>query len=69
VRYKSCGRSFEPRTAVVVNVKKIVGLLVIALLIFFVVAQPDGAANSLQNILGMLRDVAVNVTRFVTNLV
>lgn len=51
------------------NVKKIVGLLVIALLIFFVVAQPDGAANSLQNILGMLRDVAVNVTRFVTNLV
>lgn len=51
------------------NVKKIVGLLVIALLIFFVVAQPDGAANSLQNILGMLRDVAVNITRFFTNLV
>jgi hypothetical protein len=59
----------SPERQVVVNVKKIVGLLVIALLIFFVVAQPDGAANSLQNILGMLRDVAVNITRFFTNLV
>lgn len=49
--------------------KKIVGLLVIALLIFFVVAQPDGAANSVQNILGMLRDAASSVTRFVTHLV
>jgi hypothetical protein len=54
---------------VVVNVKKIVGLLAIALLIFFVVTQPDGAATSLQNIGTTLRDAANSVTRFVTQLV
>ncbi|MEJ3656761.1 hypothetical protein WEH80_27760 [Actinomycetes bacterium KLBMP 9759] len=51
------------------NVKKIVGLLAIALLIFFVVTQPDGAANSLSNIVGTLRDAAESVTRFFTRLV
>ncbi|WP_232660428.1 hypothetical protein [Pseudonocardia sp. TRM90224] len=51
------------------NVKKIVGLLAIALLIFFVVTQPDGAANSLSNIVGTLRDAAESVTRFFTQLV
>ncbi len=57
------------RTVVVVNVKKIIGLLAIALLIFFVVTQPDGAANSMQNIVGTLRDAADSVTRFFTRLV
>lgn len=51
------------------NVKKIVGLLVVALLIFFVLTQPDSAAGSLQNIGSMLRDAAESVTRFITNLV
>lgn len=48
---------------------KLVGLVVIALLIFFVIAQPDAAANSLQNILATLRDAAQAVVRFFTNLV
>lgn len=51
------------------NVKKIVGLLAIALLIFYVVTQPDGAANSVQNIGGLLRDAAVSITSFFTQLV
>jgi len=54
---------------VVVNVKKIVGLLAIALLIFFVVTQPDGAANSVQNIASVLRDAAQSITSFFTQLV
>jgi hypothetical protein len=52
-----------------VNVKKIVGLLAIALLIFFVVTQPDGAANSVQSIVGTLRGAAESVTQFFTRLV
>jgi hypothetical protein len=54
---------------VVVNIKKIVGLLGIALLIFFVVTQPDSAAGSLQSIGTTLRDAAESVTRFFTQLV
>ena len=52
-----------------VNVKKIVGLLVLALLIFFVVTQPTAAANSVQSIVGWLRGAAVAVTQFFTSLV
>lgn len=51
------------------DVKKIVGLLVIALLIFFVVTQPDSAANSVQNIGSILRNAAESVTRFFTRIV
>jgi hypothetical protein len=54
---------------VLVNVKKIVGLLAIALLVFFVFTQPDGAASSVQNIGATLRDGAESVIRFVTQLV
>ena len=51
------------------NVKKIVGLLVVALLIYFVVVQPESAATSLQNIGTILKNAADSVTRFVTRLV
>lgn len=65
------GQGFDPgtETVVVVNVKKIVGLLVIALLIFFVVTQPVAAADSLQNIGNILRNAATSVTQFFTQLV
>jgi hypothetical protein len=54
---------------VVVNVKKIVGLIAIALLLFFVFTQPDSAAGSLQSIGTTLRDGAESVIRFFTQLV
>jgi hypothetical protein len=57
------------RTVVVVNVKKIVGLLAIALLLFFVFTQPDNAAGSVTSIGTTLRDGAESVIRFVTQLV
>jgi hypothetical protein len=56
------------RTVVVVNVKKIVGLLAIALLLFFVFTQPDDAAGSVQSVGTTLRDGAESVIRFVTHL-
>ncbi|OLT12703.1 hypothetical protein BJF78_23970 [Pseudonocardia sp. CNS-139] len=54
---------------VVVNIRKIVGLVAIALLLFFVFTQPDSAAGSLQSIGTTLRDGAESVIRFFTQLV
>lgn len=53
----------------VVDVKRIIGLLLIALLLFFVFTQPVSAATSLQNIGATLRDGAESITVFFTQLV
>ncbi len=52
-----------------VNVKKIVGLLAIALLIFFVITNPTGAAGSLQSMGTTLQGWAESITTFFTSLV
>jgi hypothetical protein len=52
-----------------VNVKKIVGLLALALLLFWVFTQPDSAAGSVQNVGTTLRDGAESVITFVTEIV
>lgn len=49
--------------------RRLVGLIVIALLIFWVIAQPDSAAATIQNIGAILRDAAESVIRFFTQLV
>ena len=54
---------------VLVNVKKIVGLLAIALLIFFVITQPSTAAASVSNIGSTLRNAAESITAFFVELV
>lgn len=51
------------------KVKRIVGLLAIALLIFFVITNPTAAANSVQNIVGFLRTAAESTLNFFTQLV
>ncbi|MHA6629263.1 hypothetical protein ACU61A_27835 [Pseudonocardia sichuanensis] len=51
------------------NVKKIVGVLAIALLLWFVFTQPDSAAGSMQSIGTTLRNGADSVIRFFTQLV
>lgn len=51
------------------NVKKIVGLLAIALLVYFVVVNPNGAANSVGNIGNLLKNAADSVTTFFTRIV
>jgi hypothetical protein len=69
VRYKSWCWGVLTQIGVVVNVRKILGLIAIALLLFFVFTQPDSAAGSLQNIGTTLRDGAESVIRFFTQLV
>jgi hypothetical protein len=53
----------------VVNVKRIVGLLVIALVAFFIITQPAAAANSVDSILSTLRGAAQSLTSFFTRVV
>ncbi len=56
-------------TVVRVNVRKIISFIAIALLIFFIVSRPERAAESVQNIGGILSDVANSVSDFFTALV
>ncbi|WP_246170152.1 hypothetical protein [Pseudonocardia hierapolitana] len=49
--------------------KRIVGLLVIALLVFWVFVDPDSAADTVQDIGALLREGAESVITFFTSLV
>jgi hypothetical protein len=52
-----------------VYVKRIVGLLVIALLVFWVFIDPDSAADTVQDIGSLLRRGAESIITFFTELV
>ncbi|UIJ64221.1 hypothetical protein LWP59_04725 [Amycolatopsis acidiphila] len=52
---------------IVVNAKKLAGLVGIALVLFFVIAQPGQAANLVGNIISFLRTSAEAVITFVSN--
>jgi hypothetical protein len=51
-----------------VHVKRIVGLLVVALLVFWVFVSPETAAETVQDIGSLLREGAENVITFFTQL-
>lgn len=55
------------RDLITVNVKKIAGLAGIALVLFFVIAQPGQAAGLVGNIVDFLRSSAESVITFVSN--
>lgn len=50
------------------DVKKILGLVAVALVAFFLITQPDQSAALVTNILGMLKDGANAVITFVTSI-
>jgi hypothetical protein len=52
---------------IAVNAKKLAGLVGIALVLFFVIAQPGQAAGLVGNIVGFLRSSAESVITFVSN--
>lgn len=52
---------------IVVDVKKILSIAGIALVLFFVIAQPGQAANLVGNIIDFLRSSAEAVITFVSN--
>lgn len=51
------------------NVKKLFGVVLILLLIWFVVQQPSQAAGSVESIAGTLERWAGNITTFFTQVV
>jgi len=51
-----------------VNVKKLVGLLVVALVVFFIVTNPGGASNAVSGIGGWLYSVGQSITSFFSNI-
>jgi hypothetical protein len=52
-----------------VNVRRIVGLLALALVIWFVITRPDAAASTVESIGATLRGAAESITSFFTRLV
>ncbi|MCP2238365.1 hypothetical protein [Prauserella halophila] len=50
------------------NAKKLAGIAAVALVLFFVIAQPGQAAGFVNNIIGSLRDAAEAVITFVSNI-
>jgi hypothetical protein len=52
---------------IIVNAKKVITILGIALVLFFVIAQPGNAANLVGNIVDFLRSSAEAVITFVSN--
>ncbi|QWF79176.1 hypothetical protein HUW46_02583 [Amycolatopsis sp. CA-230715] len=50
------------------NAKKLLGLAAIALVLFFVIAQPGHAAGLVNNSIQFLRDAAESVITFVSNI-
>lgn len=51
------------------NVRRLFGFLLIALLVYFIIVQPVAAAASVRSIAGILKDAADSVTSFFTRLV
>jgi hypothetical protein len=47
-----------------VNVKKLVGILVLVLVIFFIVTNPGGASNTVSGIGGWLASVGNSIITF-----
>jgi hypothetical protein len=53
---------------VLVNIKKIVIIAVIALVLFYLITQPNQSAEAVQTALGWLRDGAEAIITFVRDL-
>ncbi|MFC5950850.1 hypothetical protein ACFQH9_21500 [Pseudonocardia lutea] len=50
------------------NVKKLTGLIVIALVVFFIVTNPSGASGAVNGIGNWLYGVGTNITTFLSSL-
>ncbi len=51
------------------NLRRIVGFLFLALIVWLVLTQPDTAANILRSIAAILETAATNITHFFARLV
>jgi len=58
------GAAGQQRTEGAVDVKKLVTILVAAVVLFYVITQPNQAGQAVQSILGWLRDGAEAIITF-----
>ena len=50
------------------QVKKIAGWAVVVFLAYYLLTKPTGAANAVQNLLGLLKDAGSSLATFLNNL-
>ena len=50
-----------------VNLKKIVGFLVVIFVLFWIISQPTSASGSVNNLLGNLQQAGSSIATFLTN--
>jgi hypothetical protein len=62
------GNGLPVGEASAVNAKKVMMLVGVALILFYVITQPTQAAEAVQGILGWLRDGAEAIITFMKNL-
>ncbi len=51
------------------NLRRIVGFLFLALIVWLILTQPDTAANILKNIAAILETAATNITHFFNSII
>jgi len=50
-----------------VNLKRIVGFLVVIFVLFWIISQPRSASGSVNNVLGNLQEAGSSIATFLTN--
>ncbi|MDT7551468.1 MAG: hypothetical protein QOI16_4 [Pseudonocardiales bacterium] len=68
VQIRCHGLSSEAERWLSVNVRRIVGFLFLALIVWLILTQPDAASGILRSIAVILRNAATNITHFFTTL-
>lgn len=65
---RRAGTGVVGRSVVQVNAKKVIVLVVVAFVLFYLITQPVESANLVQSILGWLRDAADAIVTFLKQL-
>jgi hypothetical protein len=48
-----------------VNVKKLVGIVLVVFVLFWIITQPNNASSTVNNLLGNLKDAGESVVTFI----
>jgi len=58
----------QPTTAELIVLKKIITWAIVIFIVFYLLTQPQGAANAINNLLHLLRDAGNSLATFVNSL-
>jgi hypothetical protein len=60
-------QGLDARTVVQVNFKRIVGILVVIFILFWIISSPNSASGSVNSLLGNLREAGDSLVTFFNN--